>query len=228
MLVFYFIYGIIIGSFLNVCVYRLPIGLNLAYPRSHCPKCQHTLTGLDLVPLFSYLFIGGKCRYCGEPISIRYFLVELLSGLGFLAIGLTHPFPYSILYLLWISVFIVVVLMQFDGNIPPKMMGVLALCISVSTLYQQNFSQLRMALLGGILALLISQMSKMKKELGYVLSLMAVGVFYGPIRFLGLFVTSLIVFKMMTLLYKGDQAITRANQVRYLVYLFGGLILAVV
>ncbi|QRN86062.1 prepilin peptidase [Clostridia bacterium] len=228
MFVFYFIYGIIIGSFLNVCIYRLPIGLNLAYPRSHCPRCQHSLNGLDLVPLFSYLFIGGKCRYCGESISIRYFLVELFTGIGFLAVGLTQPFPYSILYLLWISFFIVAVLIQFDNHVPSKTLGVIGLIFSLSTLYQQSFSQLGMALLGGVLGFLISQISTEKRELGYVFTFIATGIFYGSLRFLGLYLISLIAFEMARLAFKDEQGLTRASQVRYLVFLFGGLILAVI
>ncbi len=74
-------FGATIGSFLNVVIYRLPRGLSLSNPpKSFCPVCKHSLGFLDLFPLFSYLFSGGKCRYCHKSFSSRYFWVELLNG----------------------------------------------------------------------------------------------------------------------------------------------------
>lgn len=75
-----FILGAFVGSFLNVVIYRLPRGISLVQPRSHCPHCQHSLGLVDLIPLGSYLFYGRKCRYCGVPISSRYFWVELITA----------------------------------------------------------------------------------------------------------------------------------------------------
>lgn len=79
------IMGICIGSFSNVVIYRLPRGMSLASPPSHCPNCGTRLAAKDNVPLLSFLFLRGKCRYCGAPISPRYFCVELMSGLLYLA-----------------------------------------------------------------------------------------------------------------------------------------------
>lgn len=75
-----FLIGTFFGSFLNVVVYRLPRGLSLWRPPSHCPRCSHRLGPADLVPLFSLLLSGGKCRYCGGRVGWRYFVVELLTG----------------------------------------------------------------------------------------------------------------------------------------------------
>lgn len=72
--------GAAIGSFLNVVIYRLPKGMSLLHPPSHCPQCEHRLGVADLFPLFSFLFAGAKCRHCKAPISWRYFFVELLTG----------------------------------------------------------------------------------------------------------------------------------------------------
>ncbi len=78
------LYGVCIGSFLNVVIYRLPLGQSVAEPVwSYCPNCKHRLSSLDLVPLFSFLALGRKCRYCRTPISWRYFGVELLTGILF-------------------------------------------------------------------------------------------------------------------------------------------------
>jgi prepilin signal peptidase PulO-like enzyme (type II secretory pathway) len=75
--------GASIGSFLNVCVYRIPIGLTVTQPRrSFCPTCHHQVEARDNIPVLSWLWLRGKCRYCKSPISIWYFLVELLSGVG--------------------------------------------------------------------------------------------------------------------------------------------------
>jgi len=75
-----FFLGLIIGSFFNVCVYRLPQGKSIIYPSSHCMQCQKRLQMIDLIPVFSYLFLGGRCRHCGAAYSSRYAVVELLTG----------------------------------------------------------------------------------------------------------------------------------------------------
>src|SRR4029077_8925351 len=75
--------GASIGSFLNVCVYRIPVGLTVTEPRrSFCPHCRHQVAALDNIPVLSWLWLRGRCRFCKSPISIWYFLVELLCGLG--------------------------------------------------------------------------------------------------------------------------------------------------
>jgi prepilin signal peptidase PulO-like enzyme (type II secretory pathway) len=75
--------GASIGSFLNVCVYRIPVGLTVTEPRrSFCPHCRHQVAARDNIPVLSWLWLRGRCRFCKSPISIWYFLVELLCGLG--------------------------------------------------------------------------------------------------------------------------------------------------
>ena len=80
-----FVLGLAFGSFLNVCVYRLPLGMSVVTPRSACPKCKHMIALYDNMPVLSWLILRGRCRYCKAPISPRYLLVELLTGLLFLA-----------------------------------------------------------------------------------------------------------------------------------------------
>ncbi len=75
-----FIVGLIIGSFLNVCIYRIPKGESIISPPSHCPVCGERIKWHDNIPLISYLLLKGKCRNCGHPISVQYPLVELLTG----------------------------------------------------------------------------------------------------------------------------------------------------
>lgn len=76
--------GLIIGSFLNVCIYRIPQGESIAFPPSHCSACGHSLSVRDLFPVISYILLKGKCRYCKEKISLQYPLVELLTAALFL------------------------------------------------------------------------------------------------------------------------------------------------
>lgn len=80
-----FVFGCCVGSFLNVCIHRLPLGLSLVSPPSHCPHCKYSIPWWLNVPLVTWLWLRGRCRNCGAPISARYFVVELLTGLAFLA-----------------------------------------------------------------------------------------------------------------------------------------------
>jgi leader peptidase (prepilin peptidase)/N-methyltransferase len=75
--------GLLTGSFLNVCIYRLPARITIVRGHSFCPNCKHPLGALDLVPVLSYLLLGRRCRYCREPISSRYIRIELLTGAYF-------------------------------------------------------------------------------------------------------------------------------------------------
>lgn len=99
-----FLFGIVIGSFLNVCIYRIPKRENIVKIRSHCMECNYQLKWYDLVPLFSYLCLGGRCRKCKTKLSVQYPLVELLNGLLYVLVvavnGLTIE---SLLYCLMFS-----------------------------------------------------------------------------------------------------------------------------
>jgi leader peptidase (prepilin peptidase)/N-methyltransferase len=80
-----FLFGLLFGSFLNVCIYRLPRGLSVVRPRSACPGCKQPIAFYDNIPVLSWLILGGRCRHCQEKISPRYVLIELLTGLLFFA-----------------------------------------------------------------------------------------------------------------------------------------------
>jgi len=93
-----FIFGTLIGSFLNVVIYRIPKGESIAFPASKCQSCQTPLKWYHNIPIFSWLFLGGKCGFCKDPISKQYPIVELLTGIIFLALymklGLVWYFPF--------------------------------------------------------------------------------------------------------------------------------------
>ena len=87
-----FAFGLVLGSFYNVIGYRVPKKESIVFPASHCPKCKHKLKMLDLIPVFSYLFLGGRCRYCKKKISVIYPIIELLTaGLFVLSYYLYGP-----------------------------------------------------------------------------------------------------------------------------------------
>ena len=82
-----FIMGTVFGSFLTLATYRIPLNKDITHERSFCPNCNHRLEFLDLIPLLSYIFLRGRCRYCKKKISPRYFIIELSCGLSFLLLA---------------------------------------------------------------------------------------------------------------------------------------------
>lgn len=109
LLVVVFLYGIVIGSFLNVCIYRIPAKESIVKVRSHCMNCNYQLKWYDLVPLFSWLSYRGKCRKCGQKISAQYPIIEALNGIMYVIIfvingyGTIEQLLVSILYCLLAS-----------------------------------------------------------------------------------------------------------------------------
>lgn len=78
-----FIMGTVFGSFLTLATYRIPLNQNITHERSYCPKCNHKLSFIDMIPVLSYIFLKGKCKYCRAKIGPRYFIIEILSGISF-------------------------------------------------------------------------------------------------------------------------------------------------
>lgn len=104
-----FVLGLLIGSFLNVCIYRIPKGENIAISRSHCMKCGHVLKWYELIPLFSWLIQGGKCRSCKDKISVQYPIIEASNALVWMTILFVWGLRWeTILYCACASVMIVI------------------------------------------------------------------------------------------------------------------------
>jgi leader peptidase (prepilin peptidase)/N-methyltransferase len=110
--------GIAVGSFLNVCIDRLPLNKSLVHLPSHCDSCHHRLSVLDLIPVVSYLWLRGRCRYCNARIPLRVPLVEILEGvlflLAFWRFGLTYQFGITAF---WCCVFVVVIFIDWEHKL---------------------------------------------------------------------------------------------------------------
>jgi len=127
-----FIYGSIVGSFLNVCIWRIPREESLVIPPSHCPECDTRLRGWDLVPIVSYLVSGRRCRYCGAPISPRYITVELISALLFVALYV--HFGWSVeffVYAIFGSALIVALFVDLDHFMIPDQVVALGIAVGI-------------------------------------------------------------------------------------------------
>lgn len=96
--ILFFILGSIIGSFLNVLIYRIPKKESIVKGRSHCTSCGKQIRNIDLIPIISYLMLGGKCRYCKKPISSRYMIVEFLTACSYLTAYLALGFSAELIY----------------------------------------------------------------------------------------------------------------------------------
>ncbi|MCM3881272.1 MAG: prepilin peptidase [Vicinamibacterales bacterium] len=118
--VFVALFGLIIGSFLNVCCYRLPLGQSLVWPSSRCPNCQTPLKAYDNIPIIGYLLLKGRCRSCGMPISVQYPIVEIVTGAVFLGSYLIFPTPLLYQRLLFSCAMIVLFVIDLEHRILPN------------------------------------------------------------------------------------------------------------
>jgi leader peptidase (prepilin peptidase) / N-methyltransferase len=124
-LVFYVILGLVIGSFLNVCIYRIPLGKSIVFPGSGCPYCDAPIRPYDNIPVLSYLLLRGKCRSCRKPISLQYPIVELLSGLAFYGCAQTWQFTTpTYVNSLFLSLIIVLVFTDYHHQILPNILTI--------------------------------------------------------------------------------------------------------
>ena len=118
----FFCFGCIVGSFLNVCIHRLPLGQSIVSPPSHCPHCQYSIPWYLNIPLVTWVYLRGKCRNCGAPISARYFLVEFLTGLAFLGCWLAfgaQSVGMALVYMLFLAGLMAASFIDFEHFIIP-------------------------------------------------------------------------------------------------------------
>lgn len=138
-----FLIGISLGSFLNVCIYRIPKKEDIVFERSHCMSCGNVLKWYELIPLFSFLVQGGKCRNCKTKLSVQYPLIELLNGLIYVWIFMAKGFqPESILFCICASVLIVISVIDwrtyeipFGCNIVIGILGIVRVILDLAHWY---------------------------------------------------------------------------------------------
>ncbi len=148
----FFILGICLGSFFNVLIYRIPKNERFINGRSYCPKCETKLSALDLIPIFSYLALRGKCRYCSIKISIRYPLIELLTGLLFLASFVYFDLSFELIRsLVFISLLIIITFIDLDHMIIPHSLTIFGIAFFFSWHLFFNIGQLPTYVLGLII-----------------------------------------------------------------------------
>ena len=115
--------GLAVGSFLNVCIYRLPRNESLAFPPSQCPRCRKRLAWFDNIPLVSWLFLRGRCRQCGQPISLQYPMVELITAVvAVLIVLVTPPGVLLVSRLLLAAILIVLFAIDLELQILPNIL----------------------------------------------------------------------------------------------------------
>lgn len=182
LLIIIFILGIYFGSFFTLATYRLPKKEDITHKHSYCPNCNHKLGIFDLIPVFSYIFLGGKCRYCKKQIGIRYFLFEILTGLVFVLFSMSlkidvyniniNTIIYFVLAILYFSsLFIIAGIEKEKGTIQKSVLiyGVfvsLVYMIYSYTLIKTNVYEY-VIYLSFMIILLLMDTSLLKKNLKY-------------------------------------------------------------
>ncbi len=184
-----FLVGSAIGSFLNVCIYRIPQGISIVSPASRCPRCQEPIQWFDNIPMISFMLLRGRCRHCGAFISFNYLLVEVLSGASALALFLYFPLMEAIIYFGFVASLIVVTFIDLEHKIIPDLIslpGVMVgfLCSFGLSRITYFDSLVGIALGGGtLLAVALIYHAIMKSEGmggGDVKLLAMIGAFLGP------------------------------------------------
>lgn len=182
MIILFLLYGIIIGSFLNVCILRIPLHESITFDRSHCPKCGYVLKWYDLVPLFSYIILRGKCRSCQTKISYQYPIIELLNGAAYLGIylylGLTWQ---TVIACLLFSALLVVFMIDLRYKIIPNGLVLFILVLGVmQTFLTGNYLRhiIGFFIVSGIL-ILLSLIVKNGMGMGDIKLMAAAGLLLG-------------------------------------------------
>ncbi len=163
-----FVIGTLFGSFFSLAVYRIPIKQSIMYGRSYCPNCNHKLQLLDLIPVLSYIFLGGKCRYCKEKIRGRYLFLEILSGIVFLLFAISlkiniysleiHKLIYFLFGTLFIVTLVIIAGIEKENHTVSNsvlLFGIISEFIYIVYLYVLNFSIYRYVIYLSLLLLFV-------------------------------------------------------------------------
>ncbi len=176
------LYGLLIGSFLNVLIYRIPRKENFVMGRSYCPNCNHQLSASDLVPLLSFIFSNGKCRYCQQKISLRYPCVEALNAAIYLLIFLRAGLSVDALFdMLLSSIIIVIAFIDYDTKKINNLSNIVIILLAIVKLvfigkpFDQFFATILFAIIFccfiGVLSLLFKRALIGMGDIKYLLAI---------------------------------------------------------
>lgn len=200
----FFLFGLIFGSFFNVLGYRLPKGESIVFPPSHCPKCNHQLTLFELIPVISYIALGGKCYNCHSKISWYYPFFEFMTGVLFASAYLIFGINLDLLIaLIFISTLIVIFISDYQTMIiPDEVIIFSSILLSLLIFIKGGFSLLMIALINAIISFLFMLFLKLfgdylfKKEAmggGDIKLLFIFGLYLGwPMAIVTIFLGSII------------------------------------
>ena len=203
-LLLFFVVGTIFGSFYNVVGYRVPKGESLLYPSSHCTKCNHKLTPLELIPILSFLFLGGKCKNCGDKISWFYPIFEFSSGILFMLSYVVFGFSLDcLLSIVFISMLLIIIISDYQTmTIPDSILIVFSVMIIIIKYFMIGISGVGFSILNAIGSFLFMFLLKLlgdfifKKESmgGGDIKLLAVfGLMFGfPMSVVSVFIAAII------------------------------------
>jgi len=152
--------GACLGSFANVCIYRLPKNKQIISGRSFCPKCKKKINWYDNLPIISFLFLSGKCRKCKKVIPLRYLIVELITGISFLLIYLNFEDLYAIIFLSILSLILIMILfIDLENFIIPDSLNFIIMGLALLKNFLPNFGtslihEINQSIIGGMVGYL--------------------------------------------------------------------------
>jgi len=152
--------GACLGSFTNVCIYRLPKNKQIVSGRSFCPKCKKKINWYDNLPLISFIILNSKCRNCKRVISSRYFIVELITGISFLLIYLNFKNPYTIIFLSILSLILIMIFfIDLENFIIPDSLNFIVMGLALLKNFLPNFGtmlihEINQSIIGGMVGYL--------------------------------------------------------------------------
>ena len=166
--IIFFILGIVFGSFYNVLAYRISIKESIILPSSHCVYCKHKLKFLDLIPIFSYLFLGGKCRYCKKKISIIYPIIELLTGILFVLSYHLHGFSIEMgISIVFSSVALIVIASDIRYMIIEDIILIVGAIFIIVLNFFLGFENIKTIIINGILTFVIVYLIKIIADFAF-------------------------------------------------------------
>ena len=182
--IFIFLFGAAIGSFSNVCIYRLPKKLSIISPPSQCPNCGKSISPFDNIPIISFILLRGRCRYCQSPISWRYPIIETITGLIFLSLYLNFRIsPQFFIYALLCTSLIIIAFIDLEHKIIPDVITlpgiIIGLTLSLTIPHITLINSIKGLLIGGGLFYAIAIISRGGMGGGDIKLIAMVGSFLG-------------------------------------------------